>query len=95
MGYTCAICREPLTFLDEVDVDHIVPIRVRPDLWNEPKNCRCLHKACHSRRTGQYEADQARGFSVETDENGNPHDPNHPWNEVREYGELPPKRPSK
>ena len=90
IGWPCALCGGPLDPVDlgSLDVDHVIPIRERPDLRLEPQNCRALHHACHSLRTNQYEADEARGFSTEASSNGNPPDPNHPWNEVREFDDC-------
>ena len=87
-GKPCDICGHPLDPIDLslLDVDHVIPIRERPDLRFEPRNCRVLHRSCHSRRTSQYEVDAARGYSTAASSNGNPQDPRHPWNEVRADG---------
>lgn len=37
------------------EVDHVLPLRQRPDLSLDPENMRALCKSCHSRRTRQAE----------------------------------------
>ena len=84
-GAPCALCGRPIVDAPDssLEVDHIETIRERPDLRLTPANCRVLHKACHSRRTAQYEADKRRGFGVEAQVDGTPSDPAHPWNAPR------------
>ena len=45
----CVICGEG----EQLEVDHIVPLRDRPDLKYETRNLQTLCKRCHGRKTGR------------------------------------------
>lgn len=62
-------------------VDHIVPIRDRPDLRLERSNLRAMHKECHDRHTARAQG-FAKGGSRKSacGADGRPVDPKHPWN---------------
>lgn len=52
----CGICRQALDFsltfpdADAVEVDHIVPASIRPDLFFVRSNVRCVHSRCNKGR---------------------------------------------
>lgn len=49
----CVMCeREGRTALVE-EVDHIIPVKVRPDLRLDPSNLQSLCKSCHQKKTNQ------------------------------------------
>lgn len=54
---TCALCGEEVSTDDRWDVDHIVPIRERPDLAFEMDNVRVAHALCNRRRGAGLAAD--------------------------------------
>lgn len=47
----CKFCEERGLICAAVDVDHVVPIALRPDLRLDPTNFRSLCKPCHSSLT--------------------------------------------
>ena len=52
-GYTCRGCGRVCGRKGEAHADHIVPVKVRPDLRYEVDNGQCLCAPCHSRKTSR------------------------------------------
>ena len=50
-GYACRDCGRVCGQKREAHADHIVPVKVRPDLRYEVDNGQCLCASCHSRKT--------------------------------------------
>lgn len=46
-GWACVQCRATR----RLEVDHIQPVRARPDLAFNPRNCQVLCASCHTRKT--------------------------------------------
>lgn len=61
------------------EVDHIAPVRQRPELRLVWGNLRALCKTCHSRRTAQDQSGWKKGFGATAD--GSPAEPGHPWSD--------------
>jgi 5-methylcytosine-specific restriction endonuclease McrA len=47
-GKPCGYCGKAIARNESVAVDHIVPVRQRPDLSLNPANLRCVHSACNT-----------------------------------------------
>jgi 5-methylcytosine-specific restriction protein A len=47
----CQVCEAAGRLTPAKQVDHIIPVRERPDLALDPSNLRALCASCHSRRT--------------------------------------------
>ncbi len=62
-------------------VDHIVPVRQRPDLRLAETNLRALCGPCHSRRTARDQSGWTKGFGATAD--GGPRQAGHPWHKER------------
>lgn len=76
----CRMCRT-LNLLTPADVvDHIIPLRLDPDLALEPSNLQPLCKAHHDSAKHWQEH---RGYIPELDAHGYPVDPLHPANQPR------------
>lgn len=60
-------------------VDHIVTVAEAPERRLDPTNLQGLCHAHHNRLTRAYDLGTLDGVC---DENGNPLDPNHPWNQT-------------
>jgi 5-methylcytosine-specific restriction protein A len=52
-AYACRACGRVCGKKREAHADHIVPVKVRPDLRYEVDNGQCLCHGCHSRKTTQ------------------------------------------
>lgn len=50
-GLPCQVCQKPIGHPRWATVDHIAPVRERPDLALSPANLRVMHRACHSSHT--------------------------------------------
>jgi 5-methylcytosine-specific restriction protein A len=50
-NFTCSHCGASRYQGARIDVDHIQPIRLRPDLAYDPDNLRLLCRRCHNKRT--------------------------------------------
>ncbi len=50
-GYACRGCGRVCGQKREAHADHIVPVKVRPDLRYEVANGQCLCAGCHTRKT--------------------------------------------
>lgn len=52
----CWLCGKPVDFSlphphpESFNLDHAIPLSVRPDLADDYNNARCSHKACNERR---------------------------------------------
>lgn len=64
----CRICKTSGIIEAATVVDHIQPIRERPDLRLDPSNLRSLCKTCHDRLNARQEAAELRGCDAQ----GNP-----------------------
>ena len=75
----CGICLErPAT-----QVDHKIPIKVKPELRYVEFNLIGLCAGCHSRKTmADKNRKPANPPKRGADENGLPTDPNHEWNKI-------------
>lgn len=58
-------------------VHHKIPHKGDPKLFWDTENLESVCASCHS---GIKRMEDLHGFSQACDENGNPTDPNHPWN---------------
>jgi len=47
-GFKCRYCGKNR---DRLEIDHIEPVRLRPDLAYDPANCQALCPSCHSAKT--------------------------------------------
>ena len=52
-GYLCCGCGRACGSKGEAHADHIVPVKVRPDLRYEVSNGQCLCASCHQRKTNR------------------------------------------
>jgi 5-methylcytosine-specific restriction enzyme A len=59
-------------------VDHVIPVRDRPDLAFDSSNCQPLCETCHNSVKRKFEA---TGHRAGTRADGSPVDPGHFWNE--------------
>jgi 5-methylcytosine-specific restriction protein A len=72
----CRMCLAENAVVAATVCDHDPPHKGDPvKFWNGPFQSLC--KSHHDRTKRQIET---RGFSSDSDEDGNPTDPNHPWN---------------
>lgn len=73
---TCVDCGSPAD-----TVDHIQPVKLRPDLRLDPANLRPMCKRCHDRHTihaqGLHRDRPRKPIGARAD--GLPTDPDHPW----------------
>jgi 5-methylcytosine-specific restriction enzyme A len=78
----CRYCKEMgrITSLARKDmvVDHIVPVKERPDLAFDVSNLQTLCRMCHDSVKRRFEA---TGKRVGCKQDGTPVDPGHWWNE--------------
>jgi len=58
-GYICRDCSRVCGSKGEAHADHVIPVKVRPDLRYEVNNGQCLCSSCHTRKTN---TDQRRVF---------------------------------
>ena len=52
-GYACRDCGRVCGSKREAHADHIIPVKVRPDLRHEVSNGQCLCSSCHQRKTNR------------------------------------------
>lgn len=71
----CARCGHPAQM-----VDHKVTVAKAPQLRLDPCNLQSLCLSCHAIKTKRMDCGQASGIMPDTDANGWPLDPAHPWN---------------
>src|SRR5215470_4282063 len=64
-------------------VDHVQPVRSRPDLALVWENLQALCPSCHSMKTATYDMSQGKGGRGACDLAGTPLHPEHPWNAAR------------
>ena len=62
-----------------VHVDHIVTVRNAPNRALDPSNLQSLCTSHHNQLTSAYDKGSIAGAC---DDDGNPLDPNHPWNQA-------------
>jgi 5-methylcytosine-specific restriction endonuclease McrA len=69
-------------------VDHIIDIAVDPSKRLDPNNLRCFCTSCHNRRTSSSDRNPMRkGPIFHGGANGEPLEPNHPWNLMKVRGQ--------
>jgi 5-methylcytosine-specific restriction protein A len=71
------ICAAPGCTRPSVQVDHVQPIRLRPELRLRWDNLRAYCASCHSRRTAQDQSGWKTGHGADAE--GSPIEPGHPW----------------
>ncbi len=49
----CAGCQKPFASKSDIQVDHIIPLRERPDLKYEGSNLQLLCRRCHFEKTNK------------------------------------------
>lgn len=83
-SYRCVICKADVSAKGAARVDHILTRRARPDLELDAGNLRVLCSSCdnqsHREKPGGGYQRQERIVIRGHDANGQPLDPNHPWN---------------
>lgn len=52
-GYLCRDCGRACGSKREAHADHVVPVKVRPDLRYDVDNGQCLCASCHQRKTNR------------------------------------------
>ena len=72
----CRLCTQQGRVTAATVVDHIIRIKVRPDLRLARENLQPLCKACHDSAA---QSRDRRGYLKGTGVDGCPLDPNHPW----------------
>lgn len=55
-GYLCRVCSRACGSKGEAHADHVIPVKVRPDLRYEVANGQCLCASCHQRKTNRESA---------------------------------------
>ena len=63
----CAICWKNGRATSATCVDHIVPIRVNPDLLYDPTNLQSLCDSCHARKTAREDGGFGRALQPVAD----------------------------
>jgi 5-methylcytosine-specific restriction endonuclease McrA len=76
----CRMCAAAGVVTPATVVDHVIPVRVRPELAFERSNLQALCKGHHDSAKRQQEH---RGYHAELDARGYPLDPAHPTNMTR------------
>ncbi len=72
----CRLCDQQGRVTAATVVDHIIRIKVRPDLRLDMSNLQLLCKSCHDSAA---QARDRRGYLKGVGVDGSPLDPNHPW----------------
>lgn len=73
----CRYCAEQGIVEPATEVDHVIPVRVRPDLRLDESNLQSLCETCHRAvKQSEERTGHRRGCTVE----GIPLDPKHHWN---------------
>ncbi|MGE4338896.1 MAG: HNH endonuclease [Pigmentiphaga sp.] len=73
----CRYCGELGHISPARHVDHIIPVRDRPDLAFSMDNLQCLCAHCHN---SVKQAEEATGTRIGASTSGAPLDPKHHWN---------------
>ena len=74
-NYTCTVCKRPKGAGYRLHVDHILPLKQRPDLALTLENLRVLCQSCDNKR----HVEKAKEFVQETGPDGFPISANDAW----------------